>query len=147
MDGVGTHMTVELKEFIKEIINEQEKANLERIRGLERDLARLEQLVASKMEAQQLAIQKAEVSIRERFAGVNEFRAALSDLTREYVTRAVIEAKFMAQTEKIAGIDARLTTVLSRLANLDGRIIGYSAGIGMVVLIISIVSQLLNLGG
>lgn len=92
------------------------------------------------MQAQAVAIIKSEDAYNARFASANEFRASLDDMTRQMVTREFVDTR-------LEGVDHRVGQVENRLSNYDGRILGTSAGIGLVVLIISIVAQLLGLGG
>lgn len=106
---------------------------------LEREIARLEQVIQAKMDAQEKALGVAQATLRDRFASVNEFRAALSDLTNAFEPRAVIDAKFKSLENKMSALE-------KQQANINGRIIGYSAGIGGMVLVISIVLQLINFG-
>ena len=67
---------------------------------------------------------------------MSEFRAALSDQSRTFVTR-----------QELSDIERRINKVENRLSEMDGRVVGWSAGIGLVVLIISITTQFINIGG
>lgn len=107
---------------------------------LEAEIASLRELMKSEQGGLALAVKKQEDAYNARFEGVNEFRAALDDAVNRAASREYVDAKF-------GDMERRLNAIESRMANLDGRIVGYSAGVGLVVLIISIVSQLLNVGG
>lgn len=100
----------------------------------------LEQLIDVKFTATQLAVDKAEEATRLRFESVNEFRAALSDQTKNFVNRDVIEGRFADMERRMGGVENRLSV-------LDGRVIGYSAGVGAVVLIIALIAQYLSFSG
>lgn len=121
---------VSLKDYFERVIAEIERRNQERTQSLEL-------LIEARRQALALAVEKQEAAYNDRFEGVNEFRASLDDAVKRTVTREYVEAR-------LNDMERRLNTTESRLANFDGRIIGYSAGIGIVVLIISIVSQFIR---
>lgn len=121
---------VTLKEYFERVINEQELRTHERIRALEL-------LIDAKQRALALAVEKQEAAYDARFANVNEFRASLNDAINRAVPREYVDTRLNDMERRIGALE-------SRLANFDGRIIGYSAGIGIVVLIISIVSQFIR---
>ena len=129
---------ITLKEFIDKALADRDARNLERIRALERDIQRLQELVEARMAAQALALEKSEDAYNARFLAANEFRASLEDFSKRSVTRDYVDTKFESLIE-------RITNVESRLSNIDGRVIGYSAGVGAVVLIIAIVIQIVNI--
>lgn len=128
------------RECIEHLLAQHEQVSQERTRCLERDLARLEQLMEARMMAQATAVMKSEDAYNARFASANEFRASLDDMTRNMVNRDYVDTRFNEHSR-------RTNAVENRLANYDGRALGYSAGIGIVVLIISIATQLVGLGG
>lgn len=115
-----------------------------RIQELEKltfsSLDNLERTMTSQFQSQQKAVEVANQAMQARLAGVNEFRAAMGDQIATYIPRSTAEAKFKEQ-------ERRITSLERSLSEFNGRLIGYTAGMGAVVLIISIVSQLLNLGG
>lgn len=110
------------------------------IRYLERRIDELEKLMDTKFESQERAVDTAQDAMEQRFESVNEFRATLSDQTANFVTREVVDAIVNELSRRVGSLE-------SRMSAYDGRIIGYSAGVGLVVLILSIVAQVLNLGG
>jgi hypothetical protein len=124
-------MDVALKEYIDRLFEEQEKQNIARYTALEK-------LVLSKFEAMNKAIDKSDKAYDARFLLANEFRQAMSDLTATFITR---EAESIIHKEQ----ERRMNSVERSISKMDGRTIGYSAGIGLVVLIISIVIQFVNL--
>lgn len=135
---------IALREYFEMLLDQSEKRNVERVVALEKQttllVAGLKELAASQLKAQEIAIEKSAAQYDSRFALANEFRNAMSDLSGTFITKNVVDEKFESGSIRIGLLE-------QRLANIDGRIIGYSAGIGVVVLIISIVSQLLNIGG
>jgi chromosome condensin MukBEF ATPase and DNA-binding subunit MukB len=118
---------------------EQDARHRERMRAVEHDIKRLQELIDAKMTAQAIALEKSEAAYNARFANANEFRASLEDFSKRSVTRDYVDTRFNALVERISALE-------SRLSNFDGRIIGYSAGIGAVVLIIAIILQFLEIG-
>ena len=69
----------------------------DRIDGLEKLIdTRLEAnatAVAAALRANQIAIDKAEATVNDRLAMMNEFRAAMKDQAGQYVTMATLEAR------------------------------------------------------
>lgn len=107
---------------------------------LRAEIAALRELMKAEQGSLALAVKKQEDAYNARFEGVNEFRAALDDAVNRAASREYVDAKF-------SDIERRLNVLESKLANYDGRVLGYSAGVGLVVLIISIATQLINFGG
>jgi len=133
-------MTVELKEHVERIISDHDAMNLERIRMLEKQVVSLEQLISARLGAQALAVQKQEAAYNARFESVNEWRATFGDVANSAVSQDVFAAR-MDETGR------RLNVVEQKQASQEGRSAGQTAGMGLVVLILSIVAQLLDLGG
>lgn len=102
------------------------------VRYLNSKIEGLEKLMNARFVSQEKARKISSTAIDARFESVNEFRATLSDQTKDFVTREVIES-----TNK--DVERRISEIESRLAGYDGRIIGWSAGIGFLVLVISFV--------
>jgi tetrahydromethanopterin S-methyltransferase subunit G len=71
---------------------------------------------------------------------VNEWRQTFGDIANKGVTQDMFNTRYDEITR-------RLNVIEQALANMVGKTLGYSAGVGAVVLIIAIVTQLLNLGG
>ena len=118
------------------ILDERKRQHDSDIENLRRQITSLEKLVDAKFMAQSEAVLTATVAMNARFESVNEFRAALSDQSRTFVTR-----------QELSDIERRINKVENRLSEMDGRVVGWSAGIGLVVLIISITTQFINIGG
>lgn len=105
-----------------------------KIASTERQIVALDELMDAKLEALALAVSKQEQAYNLRFEGVNEWRQTYADLVSKAISRETFDTK-------MEEFNRRMGAAESRLSNFDGRIIGYSAGIGIVVLIISIVIQ------
>ena len=125
---------VTLRDYIERVVNEQEERNKDRIRALERQVADLERLLDAKFVAQNHAVDKAAAGYDARFASANEFRRAMQDLSGTFATREIVD-------QQIAENGRRLNAVENRLANIDGRVIGWSAGVGFLVLVITLIIQ------
>jgi chromosome segregation ATPase len=126
--------SVTLRDYIERVIGETEEKNKERIRALERQVADLERLLESRMRAQAMAVDKAAAGYDARFASANEFRQAMQDLSATFATRENID-------QRLTENGRRLNAIESRLSNLDGRIVGWSAGVGFLVLVITLIIQ------
>lgn len=110
------------------------------IRYLEQRIADLEKLMEAKFEAQQQAVEAAEVITQARFESVNEFRATIAKQVQNFALQESVNTDFQNQSERIGSLE-------ERMAGYDGRIIGWSAGSAAIVLILAIIAQLTNLGG
>jgi len=67
------------------------------------------------------AILKAEIATEKRFESVNEFRQALTDQTKTFITRVEFEA--MRDTS-----GSRAEAISSRLDKIEGKAVGLNAG-------------------
>lgn len=132
-DTVVEDTAVSLREHFEALMVAQEQRH-------QADMAGLKELMDTRFVAQETAVIKSEDSYNSRFALANEFRSAMSDLSGTFATKKTVDEKSEESGRRIGAIE-------NRLANLDGRMIGYSAGVGLVVLIISIATQLINFGG
>lgn len=130
---------VTLKEHIERALSERDERYRERLRDLERQIAALERLIDSRLEAYQVAVKKSEDAYNERFASANEFRQSLKDLSSTFVSRAELARSFEA-------VDRRLNVIENWRSKVDGRILGYSAGAGAIVLIITIIIMVTGFG-
>jgi hypothetical protein len=84
--------------------------------------------------AQQEAIRKAEISVNDRLAVMNEFRGALGDQAATYATRV----EMAALRELVRALEKRADT-------LEGRSKGLGAGWGFLVGGIGIVAAVIGL--
>ena len=130
---------VPLKEYIEKRLDERYINELERIRALESKIASLERLMEAKLAGMQIAVTKQERTYDERFEKVNEFRASLSDLSNRQVAQPVFTSFKETTAKDLKTQDYRLSSLESRLSGMDGKIIGWSGGVGFVVLIITVV--------
>lgn len=85
--------------------------------------------VTTAMTAAKEAVLKAEAATESRFAGVNEFRATLSDQQQRFIARSEVEVMRSAMTEKVDG----LTKTVERLmAQRQGATTGWGYAVGVV---------------
>ena len=68
-----------------------------------------------------LAVDKAEAQMHERLAGMNEFREALKDQTKHYLTRAEHEQAVEFQRQRIAELTQRVWELEQAKADQGGR--------------------------
>lgn len=78
---------------------------------LDAQLAALEVRYDERYQAQKAAIEKAENATERRFAGVNEFRQALSDQTSTYLRREEYAAYHDSLVAKVDAMDSRLDRI------------------------------------
>jgi len=101
----------------------------EKISALDRycvtSFAQSKERVDMALAASDKAITKAELATDKRFDAVNEFRAALSDQTRDFMPRSVYDVQHKSMSERLEIIAASVTTMNSRL-------VGKSEGISSV---------------
>lgn len=126
------------------------------------DIITLKEYFEARLDSLALAVDKQEAAYNIRFENLNEWRGTYGDLVNKAVTKVIFDQRMGELERRINDVDLRQSKELSdleqrhtrqigsleqRVSNIDGRILGYSAGVGAVVLIIAIVAQLLNLGG
>ena len=128
---------VSLKELFIALLAEHEKSDQERIRALEHKIIGLERLLEVRMASQALAVEKAADGYNARFASANEFRAAMQDLSGTFATRELLDKQIEDHSRRIGNTE-------NRLANIDGRVIGWSSGVGFFVLVISLILRLIE---
>jgi uncharacterized protein YaaR (DUF327 family) len=86
------------------------------------------------------AIAKAEYASEKRFEGVNEFRGALADASRNNITRGEVDKQFEAMTDKIKDLGDRLNR---SEGNKQGLLDGWKimvAVLGLLAVIFAILS-------
>lgn len=102
---------------------------------------------AERFEAQQKAIEKAELASEKRFEGVNEFRATLADQQRSLMPRQEAEVLIRALNDKLASLKERVDGQTAERVGVKGGW-GFAIGaIGLVLLVVSIIGWLLRIGG
>lgn len=137
---MSEYNTVDLKEYFEALLVAQNQLHKQDVAALEREVANMRELVATRQEALALAVEKQENAYDIRFAGVNEWRQTFGDIANKAVSQDVFNARYNEN-------DRRLNALEQRLANYDGRIIGYSAVFAVAALIIAIAAQFLGIGG
>lgn len=86
-----------------------------------------EKAVAAAMSAANLAVDKAEKATSERLAGMNEFRAALTDQTSNYMPRVETEQRLNNLGERITMSNARTDEINGRIIKSEGQGSGVSS--------------------
>lgn len=124
---------ITLRDYIERVVSEHERRNYERF-------ASLEALIEARLQALALAVEKQERAYNARFEGVNEFRQSLDDTVKRSVTRESVDVRFDELMRRVSRLE-------NENANRTGQAIGYAAGVGLVMLIISIVASYVLLGG
>jgi phage shock protein A len=88
------------------------------------------------------AIAKAEIASEKRFESVNEFRAALTDASRNNITRTEVDSKIEALTEKIKDLGDRMNrSEGSKQGLIDGWKI-FAALVGLLATIFAILAAM-----
>lgn len=90
------------------------------------------------------AVDKAEVANNKRFDAVNEFRAALSDLTGQKISRTEVDGKFSAVEERIARNATRLDRIEAKGAGMSAL---WVLIVGGIVAIAAIADVLVRVAG
>lgn len=111
--------TATLKEWVDQRFNESDKA------------------MSAALQAAQHAVDKAEKATEKRFESVNEFRAALTDLTRSFVPRSEYE-------QRVKSMDATILRLEKEAALRAG---AESKGEHLGKTILSIIAIILSLVG
>jgi hypothetical protein len=94
--------------------------------------------VALALAAADKAVSKAETATEKRFESVNEFRQALSDQTRTFISK--VEFDLVRDTNA-----ARLAELISRLDKTEGKAVGLNAGWVYLLGGLSVVATLVSL--
>lgn len=123
-------LTILPSEYIATLVGHQRELREVQIKALE-------ELLDARLDALAIAVTKQEQAYNLRFESVNEWRQTYGDLAN----RAVSLEVFVAKTEDF---ERRLSAIESKQANVDGRIIGWSAGMGFLVMLIGFLSGLIG---
>jgi predicted nucleic acid-binding Zn-ribbon protein len=73
------------------------------------------------------AVHKTDEAVERRFAGVNEFRQALTDQTNTFIPRSEHSVQFRAMNERADILSARMAAMDTQLATIMGK----SQGVGV----------------
>jgi len=96
------------------------------------NFASAEKAVAAALAAVDKAITKSEMSDDKRFAGVNEMRGMLNDLTRTLMPRNEYDARHETLIQSQAAESKRMTVMEAAIASISSNMTGRKEGIGMV---------------
>ena len=81
----------------------------------------LRDYVDSRVLALETAMEKAESQLRDRLAGMNEFRRALDDQNATFVTKAMMDADKADRDRRIGELAVRIWALEKTQANAAGR--------------------------
>ena len=105
-----------------------EQVNVALKEYIEQRLDDFEKLVDEKFASVAKATDKSEAAYNSRFALANEFRQAMSDLSGTFITRDVHDT-----------LKERVSILENKQSNLDGKIVGWSVGVGFIVTVINLI--------
>ena len=106
--------TISVREHLTALINAVD------VRYSERFLAQNEALQVA-LTAAEKAVLKAEAASEKRFEAVNEFRGALNDMVGKMMPRAETDQRFMALSEKLDEMQARLAGFGDQLGDMTSK--------------------------
>jgi len=89
----------------------------------------------------ELAVQKAEQAMQERLAGMNEFRAQITDERGSYLTKAEFARFEEGSNKELDAIRSTLGLQGNQWSNLQGKM----AAFGAILIVISMVSMMVAL--
>jgi hypothetical protein len=99
-----------------------------------------------RFDAMETAIKKAETATERRFESVNEFRSTLTDQTKEFPTKAVVDGKFAALEAQVAALTGRLDRREGSGQGLHSGWLILVAAIGSLSSIAAIIAVAVKLG-
>jgi hypothetical protein len=99
----------------------------------------LRDYVDTRLDALDLAVNKAEQQLRERLAGMNEFRYAIRDQSRQFATKETMDVLTANIERQIATLSARVWELEKKQANAEGRSWMLFALLGLFLTALSIV--------
>jgi CHASE3 domain sensor protein len=108
---------------LKSLMNEERIHALETLINVK--IQSLEAVITAKAQAQAEAIVKAETAADKRFESVNEFRAQLNDLIRQFATKETVDSAVREQKTVSDSLLSNLHTLDRRLSNVEGKIVVY----------------------
>jgi hypothetical protein len=93
-----------------------------------------------RFDAQEKAVRTALAAMEERFRSVNEFRAVLGDQSRNFATRAEVDAQNAALAQRLEDNSTRIAAIEGDLKALAGRSGGMHTSWGILVATIAMVA-------
>jgi len=99
--------------------------------------------VDSNLRSLQIAVDKSEASQRVREAGQNEWRSAMTDRERNFLTREVFDASLANSARCHDEMYKRLSELEQYRAHSEGRVWAIGTGIGLLFTAVNIVLKFL----
>jgi hypothetical protein len=95
------------------------RSDLSRFDVSRSDFIGLRQYVDIRFDAQQKAVDKAEIDLNKRLDSVNEFRKQLADQTQTFITRNEYGQAYAALADKVTELTKRIDAAESRTGGLS----------------------------
>ena len=130
-------MTLPEKVIEDRCVHRLEAIMAERDRYYLAQIQALKEAVCSAMADADKALSKAETASEKRFDSVNEFRAALSDNSANFVQRDSYEERHRALESRLTGLDEKINDLLRRWEATKGRGGAFSDIGGWIIALIS----------
>jgi hypothetical protein len=100
--------------------------------------------VDSNLRSLQIAVDKSEASQRVREAGQNEWRSAMTDRERNFLTREVFDASLANSARCHDDMNKRISDLEQFRANSEGRMWAIGASVGLVFTLINVAIKFLG---
>jgi hypothetical protein len=97
-----------------------------------------EKAVAAAMLSADRAVAKAEAASEKRFESVNEFRSAMNDQSRSFISRNEAEQRMLSNAEKVDGLAIRLERIEGRGQGLNAGWAILTGAVGLVGVAVAI---------
>jgi small-conductance mechanosensitive channel len=124
-----------LRAYFERVLVEKDLRDEQRFnasqQALSAAMAANKELVSAALTSAEKAVQKAETANERRFESVNEFRQTLTDQTKEFPTKAVVDGQMSAIREQVSALTGRMD-------RQDGTKSGWHDGGALLMTVISI---------
>jgi hypothetical protein len=97
-----------------------------------------EKAVAAAMLSADRAVAKAEAASEKRFESVNEFRSAMNDQSRSFISRNEAEQRMLSNSEKVDSLAIRLERIEGRGQGLNAGWAILTGAVGLVGVAVAI---------
>jgi soluble cytochrome b562 len=115
--------------ILKILIDERQARVVDRFESMN-------QKIDAALASSEKAISKAESATEERFKGVNEFRAALSDQTQTFLSRMEYQTGHQALIDKIESVEKRLAAQQLQISEAAVREAAKVKGVTMILSVV-----------
>ena len=124
-----------LRAYFERVLVEKDLRDEQRFnasqQALSAAMAANKELVSAALTSAEKAVQKADTANEKRFENVNEFRQTLSDQTKDFPTKAVVDGQLGAIREQVSALTGRID-------RQEGTKSGWHDGGTLLVTIISV---------